>query len=219
MIQDLFSFYFRNHRKGSRFPLQETLHRLNILPVSDIGEADEIDSVPDAKEKVFSILLGKSRSKNRPCWKIDSLLRGEHSSHHNPAFDVFAIASQYFKCDRPVRKKDGIPGSHLLWERGIAYGNLPLITQNLPPRQEKFFSLFQLDAAFLHFADPDFGPRQILKDGNRLLPLIRNLSKGLNLFQMLFLRPMRKVETGHIHPGLDQSLQNVRRFARRRSEE
>src|SRR5580765_5672889 len=78
------------------------------------------------------------------------------------------------------------------------------ITRHTLRSQNELASRFEFDDSILDVSDSDFRSLQILENSYRLVQCLAHRLDAANDLSMIFLRAVRKIHAGYVHPGRHQ---------------
>ena len=122
-------------------------------------------------------------------------------------FDFF-----YFEHHQPVVQEDLIAGVHLLADAFIGDGDARLVAFHVFCGEGEGVALLQKDLAVLERFNAEFGSLGIQHDGKGNVLLIAHLFDRCDLFCVVFISPVRKVDAGNVHAGVRHCGDGLFRF-------
>src|SRR5262249_22158915 len=180
----------------------------------DERRCDHIDALLQSEFKIIFVLFRERGYVDGSPGQIDAFVFAEDPAIDHFALDVVVLNIGDAKLNQPVGKQNTSTRLDLVgqtFERGRDRRCGPA---ELTRRDAQAGPAFQNDGRVVfQSSGPNLGALQVLQNANRATGLFRDAAHALDHPQMFFMRPMRKVETSHVHSQAHQVAQGGFRVA------
>jgi 3-isopropylmalate/(R)-2-methylmalate dehydratase large subunit len=205
----------RDQTRGSAQPFQRAAHDRHVLFGPHVRHAHQVDAQLGAELEVPLVALGQDRPRRHGARRVHALAARDRPAQDHAAVDLGSVDVLDLELDRAVAQKNR--GARPGFGREVVVGNrqvrgvaLVLAAGEHDPRAR-----LEHHVRWHQLAQADLRPRQVLQDRDGTPRLGRSGAHARHILAVLRVGPVGEVDPRHVHAGVHETAQNLRRPARR----
>ena len=204
VLDGLVFFNLRDDRNVSTTVFDDLLAGEDVVGSPDEAQSNRINALFQTDDNVLSVFLREGIRVNFRSRQVDAFVRAELAADDDSAVNIGRNDFFDSQFDLPVGEQDWVSDLHFVRQAFERNRCALAVARDAIGSQDEFLSRLQLDESIFDGADADLRSLQILKNRQRLIQCFSNAFDLPNQIALILDRPMREIQSRHIHARRDQ---------------